>query len=269
VSGGETHRIAGTTHEVRGWLGGLAMRDPRLRDITLLWDEVTDADRYPFSVPVIRSLERLELTSRVEFFVGENGSGKSTLLEAIALAAGFGAEGGSQNFTARTTDDAAAAQPLADALRLSWTKKLRRGFFLRAESFFNVATAVDDYGAGDSYGGRSLHAQSHGESFLSLVQNRFEPGGLYLLDEPEAAVSPQRQLSLLVLLHELVQASPDTQLIVATHAPILLALPGARILSFDGDAIEPISWEQAPSVDLMRSFLERPAWWLDRLLGEP
>ena len=131
-----------------------------------------------------------------------------------------------------------------------------------------MASAVDDLATTDAYGGTSLHAQSHGESFLALVQHRFLPGGLYLLDEPEAAVSPQRQLTLLVHLHEIVAQSADTQLIVATHSPILLALPGAQILSFDGDELAEITWADAPAVQVTRSFLERPEWWVRRLLGD-
>jgi predicted ATPase len=239
--------------------------EPRLREITVLADRKSAPDAYPFTVPAIASLERLVLESRLTFFVGENGSGKSTLLEAIALSCGFGAEGGSPNFSAETTPSASAVRPLTDALRLSWSKKLKRGFFLRAESFFNVATRVDELGA-DAYGGVSLHNQSHGESFLALVEHRFFPGGLYLLDEPEAALSPQRQLTLLVHLDRLLREDPDTQLIIATHSPILLAFPGATILSFDGDTIEPLRWDQVPAVDITRSFVNKPQVWLDRLL---
>jgi predicted ATPase len=242
------------------------VNEPRLCEVRLLRDQVEDPHRYPFTVPALVTFARLALTSQICFFVGENGSGKSTLLEAIAVAAGFGAEGGSRNFSPSTSDEAATATPLADALRLSWSRKLTRGFFLRAESFFNVATAVDDLGVADGYGGRSLHQQSHGESFLSLVEHRFSPGGLYLLDEPEAAVSPQRQLTLLALLHHLVEASRDTQLIIATHSPILLALPGAQIVSFDGDELEDVAYEDVPAVQVTRSFLQRPEWWLERLL---
>lgn len=239
------------------------MTEPRLRDVVLLRDRVDDADRYPFTVPALAAFERLTFTSRICFFVGENGSGKSTLLEAIAEAAGFAAEGGSRNFASGRGDR--PTSPLAEALRLSWSRKLNRGFFLRAESFFNVATTIDELGVVDGYGGVSLHRRSHGESFLDLVEHRFHPGGLYLLDEPEAAVSPQRQLTLLVLLHQLAQ-DPDTQLLIATHSPILLAVPGAQIVSFDGEELLDISWEETPAVQVTRSFLERPEWWLQRLL---
>ncbi len=243
------------------------MGPSRLLDVILQQDRIENASKYPFQVPVIASFERLKLTKQVTFFVGENGSGKSTLLEAIALAVGFGAEGGTRNFTPNTTDTVNAVKPLADALRLIWSRKLSGGFFLRAESFFNVATAVDELGP-PYYGDRSLHAQSHGESFMTLLAERFRGPGLYLLDEPEAAVSPQRQLTLLAVLHDLITRHPDAQLIIATHSPILLALPEADIISFDGDSLERIRWEDVPAVSVYRSFLERPEWWLTRILDQ-
>jgi predicted ATPase len=236
---------------------------PRLAEIILMRDRIRTPEDYPFTVPVVRSLDRLAFERRLTFFVGENGSGKSTLLEAIALAAGFGAEGGSRNFTAATTASTGAVHPLADALRLSWTRKLTRGFFLRAESLFNVATRVDELDVSQFYGG-SLHERSHGEAFLALIRNRFGPGGLYLLDEPEAALSAQRQLTLLALFHQLLRDDPDTQLVVATHSPILLGYPDAAIVSFDGEQIAPIAWEDT----VTRSFLADRQFWLDRLLED-
>jgi len=176
----------------------------RLTKISLLRQRVTDWSEYPFNIPAIGSLDNLEINSRVCFFVGENGTGKSTLLEATASHYGFGLEGGNRNFSPQTTASVKSINPLAGALRLSFTKKTGHGFYLRAESFFNVASHVDSLGALQSYGGKSLHDQSHGESFISLLQNRFTRSGFYLMDEPEAALSPQRQLSFLVLLHELV-----------------------------------------------------------------
>ncbi len=174
------------------------------------------------------------------YFVGENGSGKSTLLEAIAVAAGFNAEGGSMNFHFSTRSSESA---LAGALRLVRSvRRPRTGFFLRAESFFNLATAIEqldkDPGGSpiiDSYGGRSLHEQSHGESFLAVALHRFGPQGLYVLDEPEAALSPLRQMSMLRRMRDLVHQG--CQFIVATHAPILLAYPGASIQQGHGNAI--------------------------------
>lgn len=220
---------------------------------------------YPFDVPVVAALERLAFDRRVTFFVGENGSGKSTVLEAIATACGFGPEGGSENFAPTVSARSEGVRPLADALRLSGSKKLKRGFFLRAESFFDVATRVDELGAALNYGGLSLHEQSHGESFLALLRNRFWPGGLYLLDEPEAALSPQRQLSVLALIHDLIGEDPDTQFLISTHSPILCAFPGATILSFDDGRIAPIPWVEVPAVQVTRSFLANPQTWLNRL----
>lgn len=250
--------------------GGWSVRDtPPLRDATLLRDRITNPDAYPFDVPAIRSLDRLVFDRRITFLVGENGSGKSTLVEALAVAAGFGAEGGSRSFRpTRTTDSVDATGPLARALRLSWSRKLNAGFFLRAESMFNVATRIIEVEAElDFYGGRSLHEQSHGEGFLALIQNRFTPGGIYFLDEPESALSPQRQLTVLIELRRLMVEHPDTQLIVATHSPILLGFPDATILSLDGDTLSPITWEEVPAVQVTRSFVTDRAYWLKRLLS--
>lgn len=214
---------------------------PRLKRITLLSDKVKTWDEYPFNIPAIRNLSELRFKSRVCFFVGENGSGKSTLLEAIAEHVGFNREGGGRNFARETTDSVQSTSPLSRALRLSWSSKLTKGFFLRAESFFNMATYLDELASEDGatlgpYGGKSLHAQSHGQSFIALLENRFFRKGFYLLDEPEAALSPQRQLSFLLLLHGLLKNNSEIQFIIATHSPIILAYPESQILSFDGNA---------------------------------
>jgi predicted ATPase len=156
----------------------------RLKRISLLTERITQPLEYPFNIPSIASLKTIEVSSRVCFFVGENGTGKSTLLEAIAAHYGFGLEGGNRNFSPKTTDSVSSIEPLVKALRLSFTKRTGGGFYLRAESFFNVASYVDQVGALESYGGKSLHDQSHGESFLSLLQNRFTRSGFYLMDEP-------------------------------------------------------------------------------------
>ena len=155
---------------------------------------VSDWEVYPFAVPAIRTLETLEIRSRICFFVGENGSGKLTLLEAIAEQYGFGHEGGSRNFRRETTDSVQSVIPLSKALRIAFTKRTGQGFYLRAESFFNIATEIDRMSMQQAYGNLSLHEQSHGESFLALLQNRFRRNGFYVLDEPEAALSPQRQI---------------------------------------------------------------------------
>lgn len=204
---------------------------------------------------------RLMLDFPVTFLVGENGSGKSTLLEAIAVACGFNAEGGTRNFTFSTR---ATHSELGEYITVARRRYPRDGFFLRAESFYNVATNIDemdeDFSYGpkviESYGGVSLHHQSHGESFLALVQNRFGGNGLYLLDEPEAALSPTRQLTLLGEMHQL--AEQDSQFIVATHSPILMAYPGARIYQLSENGIEPVQYQETEHYQLTRRFLEDP-----------
>ena len=214
---------------------------------------------------------RLSLDAPVTFLVGENGSGKSTLLEAIAVTCGFNAEGGTRNFRFSTRD---THSRLCDCLTVARSRYPRDGFFLRAESFYNVATNIDEmdeepaFGGRviDGYGGVSLHHQSHGESFLALVQNRFGGHGLYLLDEPEAALSPARQLTLLGQMHLL--AKEDAQFIVATHSPILMAYPGARIYLLDEEGIRPVRYEETEHYQLTRRFLEDPDRMLRYLFAE-
>jgi predicted ATPase len=200
----------------------------------------------------------VDFTSNVTFFVGENGSGKSTILEAIADECGFNLSGGSRNhsYTRHPTES-----NLSSALRLSWFPKVTNGFFMRAESFFNFATYIDELAQEDpsilnAYGGKSLHQQSHGESFLSLFVNRFKKG-IYILDEPEAALSPNRQLSFLVIIHEL-ETSDKAQFIIATHSPILLCYPGAVVLSLDGGNIRKIDYKDAEHYRLTKEFLDNP-----------
>ena len=217
--------------------------------------------------PALAHPDELELDPSVTFLVGANGSGKSTLLEAIAIKAGLNAEGGGRNFRFATQETHSS---LHHHLTLSRMGVPATDYFLRAESFYNVATVVDAMSGGDpralaAYGGRSLHAQSHGESFLALVIDRFGPEGLYLLDEPEAALSAQGQLVLLRRMHEL--AELDCQLIVATHSPLLLALPGAKILALAEDGIETTAYDDVEHVQLYRAFLARPEQFLRRLLA--
>ncbi|SRR6266567_2796051 len=239
-------------------------------EVRLKRDEVPSFEVYPFSLPAIRNLDVLSLHRAVTLFVGENGSGKSTLLEAIAVAAGFNPEGGTKNFRFGTR---ISHSPLHEYLRL--VKGIRRpkdGFFLRAESFFNVATEIerlDSEGGGprviDSYGGKSLHEQSHGESFMALMLNRFGGNGLYLLDEPEAALSPQRQLSALARIHDLVKAG--SQFIIATHSPILLAYPDAHIYSCSTDGIELTAYTDTEHYRVMHDFLANPERMLNVLFA--
>jgi predicted ATPase len=231
-----------------------------VRSLVLKRDGVPDFERYPFSIPAIGALTELKLDARVTFFAGENGSGKSTLVEAIAVAAGFNAEGGSSNFRLSTR---ASHSQLHEVVRLvRGTRTPRTGYFLRAESFFNVATHIeqldeDPQGGGriiDSYGGVSLHEQSHGESFLSLILNRFGPDGLYILDEPEAALSLRGNLALMRRMHDLV--GEGSQFIVSTHSPILLGYPDARIYVLTEAGIAESRYEETEQYDLTRSFLD-------------
>lgn len=231
-------------------------------DVRLRRERVPSFDQYPFALPVLRDFTALELHPSVTFLVGENGSGKSTLMEAIATAWGFNPEGGTKNFRFATR---ASHSDLHEYLLL--TKTFRRpkdGFFLRAESFFNVATEIDSLGAVQSYGGRSLHEQSHGESFLSLMMHRFGGQGFYLLDEPEAALSPGRQLAMLRRVHELVQ--DRSQFIVATHSPILLSYPDAWIYQIGEQGLERVDYKQTEHFELTRSFLNHPERYLQTLL---
>ncbi|MFC1431922.1 AAA family ATPase [Streptacidiphilus sp. N1-3] len=240
--------------------------------------DAVDASRtggYPFALPAVAGLARsggVVLGPGVTFLVGENGTGKSTLVEAVAVAAGFNPEGGSRNFRFATR---ASESPLGEHLRLTWgVHKPRTEFFLRAESYYNVASEIerlDREGGGfgrpllDSYGGVSPHERSHGESFLDLAVNRFGPEGLYLLDEPEAALSVRGCLALLSRMHELV--GQGSQLLVATHSPVLLALPGATILEIGDDgSIERVDFDQALPVRLTREFLAAPDRFLRSLL---
>jgi predicted ATPase len=240
----------------------------RLKKISLLRKRVSKPREYPFNIPTIASLNSLEISSRVCFFVGENGTGKSTLLEAIAAHYGFGLEGGNRNFSPSTTNSVSAIEPLVEALRLSFTKRTGSGFYLRAESFFNVASHVDKVGASGSYGDKSLHAQSHGESFLSLLQNRFTRSGFYLMDEPEAALSPQRQLSFLIVLHDLLKENDNIQFIIATHSPILLSYPGAQIFSFDGGKVHQINYRDSQPYLLVSRFVAAPERYINALFSE-
>lgn len=213
----------------------------------------------------------LEFDRPVTFLVGENGTGKSTLLEAIAVACGFNPEGGTRNFSFSTRETHSV---LGEYLTPGRKRYPKDGFFLRAESFYNVATNIDELDEGpcaaprliDSYGGVSLHKQSHGESFLALVQNRFGGHGLYLLDEPEAALSPSRLLTLLGEMHMLVKE--DSQFIVATHSPILMAYPGARIYELSGEGIQAVAYKETEHYQLTKRFLDDPERMLRYLLED-
>lgn len=236
--------------------------EPFIRSLDVRGDVPSRA--FPFTVPAIRQIaaEGLVLDRPVTYLVGENGSGKSTLIEALATAAGFNAEGGSANLRFKTRPSESS---LGEQIRLiRGSRRERTGFFLRAESFFNVATAIEDLGADalTPYGGKSLHEQSHGESFISLVVNRFGADGLYLLDEPEAALSPQNCLTLLRRIDQLVHEG--SQFVIATHSPLLLAYPEATIYALDESGISAVTYDDCPTVVLTRTFLDAP----DRFLHE-
>lgn len=219
-------------------------------------DKVESFDKYPFNIEVIKNLKEITLTSPVTFLVGENGIGKSTLIEAIALSLGLPAEGGTENFRYKTKD---TTSNLYEYLTIQTYNKPEMKFFLRAESFYNFSTEVerlaeeDGYTALYRYYGGNLHECSHGESFLNLVKNRFTPNGLYILDEPEAALSPQRQLSLLYLINEL--AEGGSQFIIATHSPILISYRNGKILDLNNNLKE-TKYEDTEIYQIYKMYIE-------------
>jgi len=248
----------------RAWrMNAISSLDPLIRSVRLRRDEIPDPQAWPWSLPAVRALDDLALDPGVTFIVGQNGSGKSTLVEGIAVAAGFNPEGGTTNFGFATRED--SVSPLAELLTLvRGVRRPKTGFFLRAESMFNVATEIENLGAEESYGGVSLHEVSHGEGFLAIATNRFGPEGLYVLDEPEAGLSPRSCLALLARMHDLV--GEGSQFVVATHSPVLLAYPGALIYELDEDGIAPVAFEDTDVVRLTRDFLDSPERYFRHLL---
>jgi predicted ATPase len=234
-----------------------------LRSVQIRWDSVEDRERHPFDVGALQAFGTLDVSAPVTIFVGGNGSGKSTLLEGLAVHQGMNPEGGTSNMVFSTR--AQSVSPLHEHLWVDRGGMPRTKFFLRAESFFNVASAIDEYEVERFYGG-SLHERSHGESFLDLVENRFTDRGLYLLDEPEAALSVHGQLRLLVNMYDLVTAG--SQFILATHSPMLMAYPGAVLYEFDATGIERVEWDDVDTVMITRSFLEDPGHFLARLFDD-
>lgn len=229
---------------------------------------------YLRDLPVVENLKKMEgirLTKNVTFLVGENGVGKSTLIEGIAVATGFNPEGGTINFSFATRE---SHSDLHNYLTVSrGYKKHRDGFFLRAESFYNVASNIDEMdeepgGAPiiSSYGGVSLHKQSHGESFMALVENRFSGNGLYILDEPEAALSPMRLMRLMCYMQELVRQ--DSQFIISTHSPILMTFPGAEVLEITAEGIQAVNYKDTEHFLITKRFMDAPEKMLESLLGE-
>jgi predicted ATPase len=231
----------------------------------MLQDTIPNNQMYPFNIPSLQDLQELEFPTNVTFFVGENGSGKSTLLEAIADRCDFNtAGGGRQNLY----EVHKAESSLGEYIRLSWMPKISNGFFLRSETFYQFASHIDlieDPRRYNAFGGKSLHHQSHGESFLALFMNRFKGKAIYLLDEPEAALSPTRQLSLLKIMKDL---EHEAQFIIATHSPILLGYPNATIYSFDNGEIETIRYKDSIHYIVTKRFLDAPQTILSELFDE-
>ncbi|MFT5873810.1 MAG: putative ATPase [Clostridium sp.] len=239
-----------------------------LRSIELKRDNVKSFLKYPFCLPAIKHLSSLEFHPKVTFIVGENGTGKSTILEAVAIACGFNAEGGIRNFNFVTNNTHSELHNYIKLIKGIRTPK--DGFFFRAESFYNLATNIDELerevpGLLSSYGNRSLHKQSHGESFFSVFMNRFSGSGLYILDEPEAALSPSRQMSMITKIHEL--ALHDSQFIIATHSPIIMAYPESTIYEIK-DKIEVVNYEETENYQIMKSFINNREKMLNILIDD-
>jgi predicted ATPase len=247
---------------------------PVLDKVIINFDDTVDFNSYPFTLDIIKNLKDITFPTQVTFFIGENGAGKSTILEAIAYKFGFGLEGGSKNINFKTAEEQTyrGIELLAEKLTLSWRQKPTNGYFFRAESFYNVANYVDYIahecgGNYSSYGGKSLHEQSHGESFLSFFKNRLGTTGFFIFDEPEAALSPQRQLSLISIIHDVCK-DPNAQFIIATHSPLLLAYPGATIYSCDTGILTPIKYQDTQHYKITKQFLDNPDNYLRYLLED-
>jgi predicted ATPase len=238
------------------------MGAPFLRRVETRPEEMMPG-RHPFNVRAFSRGIDLTFRTNVTFFVGENGSGKSTLLEALAECCGFSPEGGNRD---HQREALAERSPLARALRLSWMPKVAEGFFMRAESFYNFATYLEQVSNMRAYGGKSLLEQSHGESFLALFAHRFEQG-IFILDEPEAALSPQRQLSFLSIIHQL-ETPGHAQFLIATHSPIILSYPGAVLFSLDGDAMQEVAYRDTEHYRVTRDFLNAPERYFKHLFRE-
>ena len=233
-----------------------------LRSIKLLRDKVDCFNQYPFSLPVFRDLNCLQFHPQVTFIVGENGTGKSTLLEAIAVAWGFNPEGGTCNFNFSTRKSHSELHEFIRLIR--GARKPRDSFFFRAESFYNLATEIDELKVSDFYGGKSLHEQSHGEAFFATFMNKFKGNGLYILDEPEAALSPMRQMAMISRIHDL--ANQQSQFIIATHSPIIMGYPGAMILQISNKGIEVVEYEKTEHYIIMKAFINNHKKMLEVLL---
>ena len=234
------------------------MNEQFIQKITIDWDKI-DKNSYLRNIDAIKDLKELNFEKSVTFFVGENGSGKSTLLEALAVAYGFNPEGGTKNYSFSTYD---SHSNLHEAVKISkGYRKASWGYFLRAESFYNVATKAEEYMSPERY-----HEKSHGESFLAVAQNQLKPNGVYIFDEPEAALSPQRQLTLLMEIYAC--AKQGSQFIIVTHSPILLGIPDAEILTFDDGCIHRCEYENTDSYRVTEMFINNREQFVKRLLRD-
>jgi len=244
------------------WSENHIMNDQFIRSVSFDWNQI-DEKSYLRDITAINGIDRIEFHSAITFFVGENGSGKSTLLEAIAVAYGFNPEGGTRNYSFSTYD---SHSELWNAIRLTkGIRKAKSGYFLRAESFYNVATKEEEY-ADSMHPSKRYHEKSHGESFLAIAQNYLNAGGIYIFDEPEAALSPQRQLTLLLDIYKC--AKEGAQFIIATHSPILLGIPDAEIYSFDQGEIHLCEYEETESFQVTEMFVNNRKALLQRLLSD-
>ena len=238
------------------------MNEQFIQRLSIDWNKIEQSS-YLRKIDAIKDLKELVFEKPITFLVGENGSGKSTLLEALAVAYGFNPEGGTKNYSFSTYD---SHSQLYEAIRVSkGFRKAKWGYFLRAESFYNVATKEEEY-ADIHHPSKKYHEKSHGESFLALAQNQLRPNGLYLFDEPEAALSPQRQLTLLMEIYSC--AKQGSQFIIVTHSPILLGIPDAQILSFDDGTVHRCEYEETESYRVTEMFINNRELLLGRLLSE-
>lgn len=237
------------------------LKAPFLKKIVLQYENIDAWNKYPFSIPLFNNRFECEFNKRITIICGANGCGKSTLLEAIAVNCGFSTSGGTRNHTIFEQED----ESLSRFLRFSWLPKMTNGFFFRAEMFSSFARDIDSIHAYDAYGGKSLREQSHGESFINIFKNRFGRRGIYILDEPESALSPQRQTELLKLIYEL-EITGDCQFIIATHSPLLMAYPNADLRMIKNGALEKIEFHETDHFKLLRDFYLYPDGFIQGLL---